>query len=91
MDAREAVSGTICIHAVGFIPYPFSPAAAAAVIVVVQIMDTGEAVVDDEDDESDALFTMDDVIDGTADTKNQNTEEVSWFSRAFWEKWSCGV
>lgn len=44
--------------------------------IVVQIMDTGEAVVDDEDDESDALFTMDDVIDGTANIKNQSTEEV---------------
>lgn len=42
-----------------------------------QIMDTGEAVVDDEDDECDALFTMDDVLDGTADTKKQNTEEVN--------------
>ena len=40
-------------------------------------MDTGEAVVDDEDDECDALFTMDDVLDGTADIKKQNTEEVN--------------
>lgn len=30
---------------------------------------------DDEDDEC-ALFTMDDVLDGTADIKKQNTEEV---------------
>eukprot|EP00903_Cladosiphon_okamuranus_P012898 g12042.t1 len=44
--------------------------------VEIKIMDTGEAVVDDEDDESDALFTMDDVLDGTADIKKQNTEEV---------------
>lgn len=41
-------------------------------------MDTGEAVVDDEDDECDALFSMDDVLDGTADIKKQNTEEVSF-------------
>ncbi len=39
-------------------------------------MDTGEAVIDDSDDESDALFTMDDVLDGTTDTKKQNTDEV---------------
>lgn len=43
-----------------------------------QIMDTGEAVVDEEDDECDALFSMDDVLDGTADMKKQNTEEVSY-------------
>ena len=41
-----------------------------------KIMDTGEAVVDDSDDECDALFTMDDMLDGTADTKKQNTDEV---------------
>ena len=40
-------------------------------------MDTGEAVVDEEDEECDALFTMDDVQDGTADVKEPNTEEVS--------------
>eukprot|EP00752_Nemacystus_decipiens_P007776 g6944.t1 len=43
--------------------------------VEIKIMDTGEAVVD-EDDECEALFTMDDVLDGTADIKKQNTEEV---------------
>lgn len=41
-----------------------------------QIMDTGEAVIDDEDDESDALFTMDDLADGTADAKKESTDEV---------------
>lgn len=40
-------------------------------------MDTGEAVIDDEDDECDALFTMDDVVDGTADNRKQHTDEVS--------------
>lgn len=40
-------------------------------------MDTGEAVVDEEDEECDALFTMDDLQDGTADVKAANTEEVS--------------
>ncbi|CAB1096312.1 unnamed protein product [Ectocarpus sp. CCAP 1310/34] len=44
--------------------------------VEIKIMDTGEAVVDDEDDECDALFTMDDVVDGTADNKKQSTDEV---------------
>lgn len=39
-------------------------------------MDTGEAVIDDSDDECDALFTMDDVLDGTTNTKKQNTDEV---------------
>lgn len=41
-------------------------------------MDTGEAVVCDEDEESDALFTMDDIESGAADTsKSSNKEEVS--------------
>ncbi|CAM9149975.1 unnamed protein product, partial [Hapterophycus canaliculatus] len=44
--------------------------------VEIKIMDTGEAVIDDEDDESDALFTMDDLADGMADTKKDNTDEV---------------
>lgn len=43
---------------------------------LVQIMDTGEAVIDDENDECDALFTMDDVVDGTAGNKSQSTDEV---------------
>lgn len=42
-----------------------------------QIMDTGEAVIDDEDDESDALFTMDDLTDGAADAKKETTDEVN--------------
>lgn len=44
--------------------------------VEIKIMDTGEAVVDEEDEECDALFTMDDLQDGTADAKHANTEEV---------------
>lgn len=47
------------------------------VLDLYQIMDTGEAVVDEEDEECDALFTMDDLQDGTADAKHANTEEVS--------------
>lgn len=43
-------------------------------------MDTGEAVVDEEDEECDALFTMDDLQDGTANAKQANTEEVSRFT-----------
>lgn len=43
-----------------------------------QIMDTGEVVVDDEEEESDVLFTMDDLMDGAADASKKNTEEVRW-------------
>lgn len=38
-------------------------------------MDTGEAVVDDQEEESDALFTMDDIVDGVA-KKKEIIEEV---------------
>lgn len=41
-------------------------------------MDTGEAVVDEEDEESDALFTMDDLVEGAADAKRHNTDEVNY-------------
>lgn len=40
-------------------------------------MDTGEAVVDEEDEECDALFTMDDLADGDAAAKKKHTDEVS--------------
>lgn len=40
-------------------------------------MDTGEAVVDEEDEERDALFSMDDVLDGATKKKKDNTDEVS--------------
>lgn len=39
-------------------------------------MDTGEAVVDEDDEEGDALFAMDDLVDGAANAKKENTDEV---------------
>lgn len=52
-----------------------------------QIMDTGEAVVDEEDEEGDALFTMDDLVDGIGAKKKENTDQVSTvalISLIFW-------
>lgn len=41
-------------------------------------------MVDEEDEESDALFTMDDIVDGAADAKKENKEEVSgWLASMF--------
>lgn len=43
---------------------------------MLKIMDTGEAVVDEEDEEGDALFTMDDLVDGLAAKKKEITDQV---------------